>query len=519
MRLTLDLRLEPRRDPEPGERLISIEELAGMAREPRRIAELLWGARYEEVTTVLDDMPLSVVQAGGIGLASLARARRFDGGGRPRFLLRAVVLVAAALPRELLLSRRLVRDARVAAERDWALPRHVAAAHNVLYLRADPGLRWHGQLVGGASTHTSGVINGFAANDVAISVLAAERPEWTEDVPFERVPVRRVLHLVPWLTAAAYGREIAAATAGRKPDFIYQRYALGSWSGLEAAAASNVPLVLEYNGSEIWAHKNWGTGRSVPFFDVALGIEERNLRSASLIVVVSEVLKEQLTEQGIDPGIVLVNPNGVDVERVARFRERESSHWRAEAALPEAPTVGFVGSFGLWHGVLVLPEIAQRVSELVPEARWVIVGDGPLFAQVREDIEKRGLADCVHMPGIVPHDQALGLLAAADVCVSPHVPNPDGSRFFGSPTKLFEYMGLAKPIVASDLEQIGEVIQHEKTGILTTPGDAKAAAEQVARLLGDPDARQRLGAAALESARTTYSWKAHTRRILDALAG
>jgi glycosyltransferase involved in cell wall biosynthesis len=123
------------------------------------------------------------------------------------------------------------------------------------------------------------------------------------------------------------------------------------------------------------------------------------------------------------------------------------------------------------------------------------------------------------MPGIVSHDRALALLAASDVCVSPHVPNPDGTRFFGSPTKLFEYMGLAKPIVASDLEQLGEVIDDGKTGVLTTPGDAASAAREIARLLGDPDERARLGGAALESARSTYSWEAHTRRILEALAG
>jgi glycosyltransferase involved in cell wall biosynthesis len=148
----------------------------------------------------------------------------------------------------------------------------------------------------------------------------------------------------------------------------------------------------------------------------------------------------------------------------------------------------------------------------------VIIGDGPLFEQVRQDIEQRGVSERVKLTGIVPHDEALALLAACDVCVSPHIPNPDGTRFFGSPTKLFEYMGLAKPIVASDLEQIGEVIQDGKTGILTRPGDAVAAAREVARLLGDPRERERLGAAALESARTTYSWEAHTRRILDALA-
>ncbi len=62
------------------------------------------------------------------------------------------------------------------------------------------------------------------------------------------------------------------------------------------------------------------------------------------------------------------------------------------------------------------------------------------------------------------------------------------------------------------------MIAHEETGLLVTPGDADAAAGAVIRLLADPALRDRLGAAALAEAEQTYSWSAHTQRILDALA-
>jgi glycosyltransferase involved in cell wall biosynthesis len=215
---------------------------------------------------------------------------------------------------------------------------------------------------------------------------------------------------------------------------------------------------------------------------------------------------------------VLVNPNGVDVDRLARFRGRTPAEWRAATGRPEAPTVGFVGTFGLWHGVKLLPDMVSAVAELVPGARWILIGDGALHAEVGDELERRGLGETVLMPGVIEHERALELLAASDVCVSPHVPNPDGSRFFGSPTKLFEYMGLAKPIVASDLEQIGEVIEHDVTGILHPPGDVDAAAAAVARLLGDAGLRERLGSAALMEAERTYTWRAHVGRILERLA-
>src|SRR5207244_6637523 len=140
---------------------------------------------------------------------------------------------------------------------------------------------------------------------------------------------------------------------------------------------------------------------------------------------------------------------------------------------------------------------------------WILSGDGHLHGEVREEIVARGLAEKVFMTGLIDHERALELLAASDICVAPHVPNPDGSRFFGSPTKLFEYMGLGKAIVASDLEQIGDVLEHERTALLCPPGDAAAAAAAVIRLLDDESLRARLGEAALATARSEYSWTTH----------
>ena len=122
------------------------------------------------------------------------------------------------------------------------------------------------------------------------------------------------------------------------------------------------------------------------------------------------------------------------------------------------------------------------------------------------------------MTGIVDHQRAMQLLAACDVCVSPHVPNPDGTRFFGSPIKLFEFMGLRKPIVAADLEQIGEVIEHDRTGLLVAPRDTAAMAVSIVRLLRDRAAADRLAGAALKEVQAHYTWDAHTAKIVAAVA-
>lgn len=498
-----------------------------MARRPRDLAGILWGRRHESVAVLLGGLPLNGILAGAMGLAGLARSRRLelhtpDGVRevrRARYLATASGRLATLLPREAIGTAALARRARKLAQRSFDVPAPERAPRSVAYLRSQPETGFRGAYVGGAAAHTSGVINGLLDERVAVHVYSTDRPERVERAAFTKTPLRRLYSFVHWLTLFDYSGELVRAALPRRTDAVYQRYEPGTYAGLELAERLHVPLVLEYNGSEIWAAQHWA-GQRVPLVDTALAIEDRNLRDAYLIVVVSDVLKEQLVdERGVLAEKVLVNPNGVDVGALERLRARTPAQWRAETGRLEAPTVGFVGTFGLWHGVKVLPAMVEAVARERPDARWVLVGDGLLFDEVRDEIAARGMSDRVELTGVLPHERAVEALAACDVLVSPHVPNPDGSRFFGSPTKLFEYMGLARPIVASDLEQIGDVIKHERTGLLCPPGDAMAAAASVVRLLGDPALRERLAAAALEAAATQYSWAAHARRILEALAG
>ncbi len=490
---------------------------------PRALPDLLWATRADAVRVTEDPRP-GVAQALGLLLSGLARTRRFALAGRVperevgrvAFLIRAGARLIRAVAGELLADPGLYLLARRSARRQHSLPRGTAAPRSVIYIRAEPSLSWMGHRVGGAATHTAGVINGLRDNGVEPMVIAAERPDGIDGISFTDVSYRGVSRLAPALTYAEHSRDLLQATDGLQADFVYQRYALGSVVGLELAERLGVPLVLEFNGSEIWVERNWGSGR-VRMAGTLEEIERRNLLDASLVVVVAAPLKDQVVAQGVCADRVLVNPNGVDTDRLEPYRARTAPEWRRALGLADAPTVGFIGTFGPWHGVTLLPEMISRLRDSVPDARWVLIGAGSLHRQVTDEIEARGLADRTSLPGIVPHDRALQLLAACDVCVSPHVPNSDGSPFFGSPTKLFEYMGLAKPIVASDLDQLGEVIESGRTGILCPPGDAGAAARAIAELLDDPERRARLAEAALARARTDYSWRAHARRTLDAL--
>jgi glycosyltransferase involved in cell wall biosynthesis len=273
-----------------------------------------------------------------------------------------------------------------------------------------------------------------------------------------------------------------------------------------------VPFVLEFNGSEVWIADHWD--RPFRFRTLFEKTEAANLRHADLIVVVSDVLRDSLLLRGVEEERVLVQPNGVDPERY--HPAVDGSAVRRRLGLDGRVVVGFIGTFGMWHGAPVLARAARRVLLERPEARFLFVGDG----KDRRECEAI-LADQsgrVLFTGTVKQQEGPEHLAAMDILVAPHVENRDGSRFFGSPTKLFEYMAMGRGIVASRLEQIGEVLHDAETALLVPPGDEAALARSVVRLIDDADLRRRLGAAARRRALLSHSWEAHVRGIAGRLA-
>jgi glycosyltransferase involved in cell wall biosynthesis len=118
--------------------------------------------------------------------------------------------------------------------------------------------------------------------------------------------------------------------------------------------------------------------------------------------------------------------------------------------------------------------------------------------------------------GAVAHERVPALLDACDILIAPHVPLADGSEFFGSPTKIFEYMAMGKAIVASRLGQIGEVLKHEETALLVEPGNVSELAAAIVRVAGSDELRGRLGPNAREAAVKNHTWGYNARRVLDA---
>lgn len=309
-----------------------------------------------------------------------------------------------------------------------------------------------------------------------------------------------------------------AAQADR-PSWIYQRYSLHQYAGVWAARHFRVPLVLEYNGSEVWIGQHWGNGLRYP--ELAQEIEQLNLLQADLLVVVSEPLRLELEEIGVAAQRILVNPNGVDPQVYSP--EVDGKGVRRRLGIDGSYVIGFIGTFGRWHGAPVLVEAFARVLKewnargLRQPLHLLMIGDGQTQVQCRDLARQLGIEGAVHFTGTVPQKDGPQWLAACDLLVAPHVPNPDGSPFFGSPTKVFEYMAMQKPIVASSLGQIGEVLTHWVSACLVEPGSVSSLTTGLLSVLDDPEAAMVMARRARQEVLTQYTWQAHVERIVLAL--
>ena len=312
-------------------------------------------------------------------------------------------------------------------------------------------------------------------------------------------------------------RDALDRIGGNPPALIYQRYSLNNICGLKLSRHFGVPFVLEYNGSEVWIHRNWG--RPLKHERLSARIEALNLRAADLVVVVSQAMQDELVQRGFAAERILVNPNGVDSDVYAPTVC--GSTVRRRLGIDQRTVIGFIGTFGPWHGAEQLADAFGRLLEQSPENRGrlhlLLIGDGARMPEVRRQVERYQMADNCTLTGLIPQAEGPEYLAACDVLASPHVPNPDGTPFFGSPTKLFEYMAMGRGIVASDLDQIGDILDHGRTAWMVRPDDVDALSSGLLRLCDDQELRQRLGTAAREHVLAHFTWREHTRRILARL--
>jgi glycosyltransferase involved in cell wall biosynthesis len=206
------------------------------------------------------------------------------------------------------------------------------------------------------------------------------------------------------------------------------------------------------------------------------------------------VARHLVDDLAIPPGKVTVVPNGIDVDRFAAVGTRNETG--ANMGIRILIPARLDAQKGHRYALAALPSVSG--------ASLLLAGEGPELLSLEAQARILGIADRVHFLG--PRTDIPELLAVCDIVCLP-------SLYEGLPLALLEAMAAGKPVVASAIPGVDEVVSDGVTGILVPPGDAAALAQALCRLISDPESRECLGMDARNHVRATFTLQTMAARI------
>jgi glycosyltransferase involved in cell wall biosynthesis len=227
------------------------------------------------------------------------------------------------------------------------------------------------------------------------------------------------------------------------------------------------------------------------------GLEKEASKEATLIVTVSQYSVQRLVQlYGVNEQKIRVVPNGVDTRR---FKPTDECTKVLDVIGGDYEhVVLFVGNLIPRKGLHYLVDAAKHVAKEDSEAKFVVVGDGPIKSHLILYAKEQGVLDKFAFLGYVPEEMLHQLYNCADVFVSPSVQEGQGIT-------LLEAQATAKPVVAFNVTAIKEVVKNGETGLLVKP-DSNELADAISTLLSDESLREKMGRSGREFVSKTFSW-------------
>ncbi len=363
---------------------------------------------------------------------------------------------------------------------------------------------------GAEGIHVAEMVKAFRAlgHEVRVVSLIGEQTNVATTRQRRWAGVRRMLPGVVY-EFAEMGYNVPGYLAMRRairefrPDLVYDRYVNYNASAVMAARRARVPVFLEVNSP--YSYQKQTFDERLYLASVSRAFERRICSAATKVIVVSTPLKRFLASIGVPDERIVVMPNGADPAVFSP--DHDAGPLRERLGLRDAVVIGFSGILRPWHGLELLLEAFSRLAADDPRLHLLIVGDGPIRAELDAAISAKQLEQRVTITGRVPHQQVRDYVALMDVAVSPR------ATFYASPMKVLEYMAMGKAIVAPAMDNLRDILVDGEDGVLFTPEDVDALSQQLARLTRDSHLRQRIGLAARAKIERERTWLHNAREV------
>jgi len=303
-------------------------------------------------------------------------------------------------------------------------------------------------------------------------------------------------------------RKLRAAARDFRPDVIYERYNLYLLAGTMLKKRLGIPLLLEVNSPLVFERSRHSGGLALP--SLARWAEGTAWRSADRVLPVTRVLAGYVKDYGVPEERISVIPNGINKAHFDAAPDKETA--KARLKLQGRLILGFTGFVRDWHGVdRVIAWMATQEAPL--NAHLLVVGDGPVRAELEAQAKALGLQDSVSFTGVVHRDTVPEHVAAFDVALQPAVTS------YASPLKMMEYLVLGKPIVAPRAPNILELLDDGKNAVLFDDNVPGSLEQTLTQVCSDEELRKRLAVNARETIDCLQlTWLGNARRVASLAA-
>lgn len=390
--------------------------------------------------------------------------------------------------------------------------------YKVGYLSGAPRVSTHPQAeLVGPRTHILGVIRAFESHGWKVKrFIVGDRvpTNWVvkgSEENLSRSKLRIFLADLIRIVMGIFYARMAYREIGEDVNWVYER--LATLQSLGWIFKKNGHLwILETNAPLFIEAKN--DRNTIILKSLAKYMEIKAYQNCDILVCISENLKDIIIEKAdISPRKVIVVPNGVDV-----------SVYNPSIIQPirffENFTIGFVGNLASWQGVELLFDAFHEIRQDGLVINLVIVGDGPIKKELEEKVQIFDLTKYVKFTGFVPQENVPEYIAGFDIGYSGQTQRTE-SRMYCSPIKVYEYMAMGVPALASDYEDTRRVIK-DGSGYLFRIGDGEDLKRVIKNAYREKEKFKQMGRLARDEIIHKHSWDARviqlTKEIENILA-
>lgn len=348
----------------------------------------------------------------------------------------------------------------------------------------------------------------------AVEDMGQGRREEINGIRYYRTPggIKHSLRgLREWKLHRYLLRQLMEVAEIERPDVIHVHSpAYNALAALAVARRRKVPCVYEMRA--VWedAAADRKEVRTASLqYKAAHMLETYVLKRCSAVVTICQGLKQEVLSRGISANKIVVVPNAVDLDA---FEPRPcDAALGAELGLDGGPLVAYIGSLFGYEGVEDLLDAVPGVLELIPKARFLVVGGGERQEEVRQRTVHMRDPRVRYIPRVA-HERVPAFYSVADCLVYPR--RSVRLTELVTPLKLLEAMAMEKPVVATDIGGHREMITHQKTGLLYRAASASALITTLCGALLDPASLKKLARAGRDYVRAHRNWQVTTASYL-----